>query len=45
MKTLKNNKTGELKRLNDKDAEKLIKQTFLGWEYVAKKYFKELRNK
>lgn len=40
MKTLKNSKTGELKRINDKEAEKLVRQTFLGWGYVPKEIWK-----
>jgi hypothetical protein len=41
MKTLKNSKTGEIKRLNDKEAEKLVKQTFLGWSYIPKDLWKQ----
>ena len=40
MKTLKNSKTGELKRINDKEAEKLVRQTYLGWNYVPKEVWK-----
>jgi hypothetical protein len=40
MKTLKNNKTGELKRVNDKDAQKLVSQTYLNWEYCPKNIWK-----
>jgi len=40
MKTLKNNKTGELKRVHDKDAQKLVLQTYLGWEYCPKNLWK-----
>jgi len=46
MKTLRNSKTGELKRLNDKEAEKLVRQEYLGWGYVPKEMWKmETRNK
>jgi hypothetical protein len=41
MKTLKNSKNGEIKRLNDKEAEKLVRQTFLGWGYVPKELWKQ----
>jgi len=40
MKTLKNNKTGELKRVHDKEAQKLVLQTYLGWEYCPKNLWK-----
>jgi hypothetical protein len=40
MKTLKNNKTGELKRVHDKEAQKLVLQTYLGWEYCPKNVWK-----
>ena len=40
MKTLKNNKTGELKRLHDKEAQKLVLQTYMGWEYCPKHVWK-----
>lgn len=43
MKTIKNTKTGELKRLNDKEAEKLIIQSYLGWSYVPKQNWKETK--
>lgn len=46
MKTLKNSKTGELKRINEKDADKLVRQEYLGWEYVPKEVWKmESKNK
>lgn len=41
MKTLRNSKTGELKRVNDKEAEKLVRQTYLGWNYVPKELWKK----
>lgn len=41
MKTVKNKNTGELKRLNDKEAQKLVNQTFLGWVYCSKKEWKK----
>ncbi len=41
MKTLKNSKTGEIKRLHDKAAHKLVLQTFLGWKYTAKSEWKK----
>jgi hypothetical protein len=41
MKTLKNSKTGEIKRLHDKAAHKLVLQTFLGWGYVPKTEWKK----
>ena len=40
MKTLRHKKTGELKRLNDKAAEKLVRQKHLGWEYCSKTLWK-----
>jgi hypothetical protein len=40
MKTLKNTKTGELKRAHDKDAQKLVLQTYLGWQYCPKNVWK-----
>jgi hypothetical protein len=40
MKTLKNTKTGELKRVHDKDAQKLVLQTYLGWQYCPKNVWK-----
>lgn len=40
MKTLRNTKTGELKRLHDKEAQKLFLQTYLGWEYCPKNVWK-----
>jgi hypothetical protein len=41
MKTLKNSKTGEIKRLHDQAAQKLVLQTFLGWEYTPKSEWKK----
>ena len=41
MKTLKNSKTGEIKRLHDQAAHKLVIQTFLGWGYVPKSEWKK----
>jgi len=41
MKTLKNSKTGEIKRLHDKAAHNLVIQTFLGWGYVPKSEWKK----
>jgi hypothetical protein len=43
MKTLKH-KSGELKRVNDREAEKLVHQKHLGWNYCAKSEFKNLKN-
>lgn len=43
MKTIRNTKTGELKRVNDKEAEKLVRQLYLGWSYVPKQAWKETR--
>lgn len=40
MKTLRNTKTGELKRLHDKEAQKLFLQTYLGWVYCPKNVWK-----
>jgi hypothetical protein len=40
MKTIRNKKTGELKRLNDREAHKMIVTTYLGWEYVPKQIWK-----
>lgn len=40
MKTLKNSKTGEIKRLHDKAAQKLVLNTYLGWGYVPKSEWK-----
>lgn len=41
MKTIRNKKTGELKRLNDREAHKMIVTTYLGWEYVPKQVWKK----
>lgn len=41
MKTIRNTKTGEMKRLNDKEAEKMVKQGYLGWTYVPKDAWKK----
>ena len=41
MKTLKNSKTGEIKRLHDNAAHKLVIQTFLGWVYTPKSEWKK----
>ena len=41
MKTLKNSKTGEIKRLHDKAAHKLVINTYLGWGYVPKSEWKK----
>jgi len=41
MKTLKNSKTGEIKRLHDKAAHKLVLNTYLGWGYVPKSEWKK----
>ena len=43
MKTLKNKKTGEIKRVDDKTANMMVSQTFLGWEYCPKSLWKEIR--
>jgi hypothetical protein len=41
MKTIRNQKTGEIKRLNDKDAHKIVSQQgYLGWTYVPKDMWK-----
>ena len=40
MKTLRNTKTGELKRVHDKEAQKLFLQTYLGWQYCPKNVWK-----
>lgn len=45
MKTIRNSKTGELKRLNDKEAEKMVRQEYLGWKYTSKKDWKEQKGK
>lgn len=36
MKTLRHKNTGEIKRLNDKEAQKLVSQSHLGWVYCSK---------
>jgi hypothetical protein len=41
MKTIRNSKTGEIKRLHDEGAEKLISNTYLGWNYVPKSEWKK----
>ena len=41
MKTLKNSKSGEIKRLHDQAAHKLVLQTFLGWVYTPKSEWKK----
>lgn len=41
MKTIRNQKTGEIKRLNDKEAHKVVtQQGYLGWSYVPKTMWK-----
>jgi hypothetical protein len=45
MKTIRNSKTGELKRMNDKEAHKLVSQSYLGWSYVPKELFKKEKRK
>ncbi len=41
MKTIRNTKTGEIKRLNDKEAHKIVTlQGYLGWSYVPKEMWK-----
>lgn len=45
MKTIKNEKTGELKRLNDREAEKLVSQSFSGWKYSSKTEWKSENRK
>jgi len=41
MKTIRNTKTGEIKRLNDKEAHKAVTlQSYLGWSYVSKEVWK-----
>lgn len=45
MKTLRNSKTGELKRVNDREAEKLVNQPYLGWNYVPKEFWKKENQK
>jgi hypothetical protein len=44
MKTIKN-KNGEIKRLSDKEAQKLVMQKHLGWNYCAKSEFKSQNGK
>lgn len=41
MKTIRNSKTGEIKRLHDEGAEKLVSNTYLGWNYVPKSEWKK----
>jgi len=43
MKTLKNKTTNEIKRVDDKTANQMVSQTFLGWEYCPKSLWKEIR--
>jgi hypothetical protein len=45
MKTLRHKKTGEIKRLNDKEAHKLVIQSHLGWEYCSKSELKTQKPK
>ncbi len=41
MKTIRNQKTGEIKRLNDKEAHKVVTQhAYLGWSYIPKNVWK-----
>lgn len=41
MKTIRNQKTGEIKRLNDKEAHKVVtQQGYLGWSYIPKNVWK-----
>lgn len=42
MKTVKN-KNGEIKRMNDREAQKLVSQKHLGWSYCPKSEFKSQR--
>ena len=41
MKTIFNNATGEIKRLEDRKAETLVRGTSSNWEYAPKKTWKE----
>jgi len=41
MKTIRNSKTGEIKRLHDEGAHKLVSNTYLGWGYVPKSEWKK----
>lgn len=41
MKTIRNQKTGEIKRLKDKEAHKVVtQQGYLGWSYIPKNVWK-----
>ena len=41
MKTIRNQKTGEIKRLNDREAHRIVtKEGYLGWSYVPKNMWK-----
>lgn len=42
MKTIRHKQTGELKRVNEKEAERLT--GYLGWEYCAKSEWKKINN-
>ena len=40
MKTIRNSKTGEIKRLHDEGVHKLVSNTYMGWGYVPKSEWK-----
>ncbi len=40
MKTIRNTKTGEIKRVDDKDANNMVKTKWQGWEYCPKSLWK-----
>ena len=40
MKTIRNTKTGEIKRVDDKDANNMVSSTWQGWEYCPKSLWK-----
>ena len=40
MKTIRNTKTGEIKRVDDKDANNMVSASWQGWEYCPKSLWK-----
>ena len=40
MKTIRNTKTGEIKRVDDKDANNMVGTSWQGWEYCPKSLWK-----
>jgi len=45
MKTIKNQNSEEIKRVGDKEAEKLVRQLFSVWKYCPKQHWKNENRK